>query len=280
MRTRLGFLLFARALLVGGLLASVSFADGLEPSELQTLFMEANSFFEQANEASTGDAAEAKELYRKSILRYERLLQEGGIRNGRLYYNLGNAYFLSGDLGRAVLNYRRAGRLIPNDPNLHQNLTYVRGQRIDRIEEREKTKVLKTLFFWHYDLSGKVRMILFGLFFVGLWLCAGVRLFVRRSGLVWGLVICLIVSALLFGSLTVESISHASDQSGVILAEEAVARKGPGETYQPSFKETLHPGTEFSLIEDRGDWYQIELHDGRRCWVPEESAALVRQDQV
>jgi uncharacterized protein YgiM (DUF1202 family) len=55
-----------------------------------------------------------------------------------------------------------------------------------------------------------------------------------------------------------------------------VARKGNSETYEPSFKDPLHSGTEFTLIEDRGDWYQIELADARTCWVTSKDVALVR----
>ena len=54
-----------------------------------------------------------------------------------------------------------------------------------------------------------------------------------------------------------------------------VARKGDGEGYQPSFTGPLHAGTEFALIEERGEWRHVELHDGRRCWLPEKSSELV-----
>ena len=87
-------------------------------------------------------------------------MREGGIENGKLYYNLGNVYFRMNDIGRAILNYRRAESYIPNDPNLHQNLSYARSRRLDEIEERQKTKVLRTLFFWHYDLSGWTRSLM------------------------------------------------------------------------------------------------------------------------
>ena len=47
-----------------------------------------------------------------------------------------------------------------------------------------------------------------------------------------------------------------------------IARKGDGDTYEPSFKEPLHAGAEFKLMENRGEWYQVELADGQRCWIP------------
>ena len=57
-----------------------------------------------------------------------------------------------GDLGRAILNYRRAQLLLPGDPDLLSNLEYARSRRADKIPEPEPRLLLKTLFFWHYDV--------------------------------------------------------------------------------------------------------------------------------
>jgi len=229
-------------------------AVALDISQQHVLLNEANTLFDQANTLSATDPDAAKTLYEKAILRWERIVDEGGDRNGKLYYNLGNAYFLAGDLGRAILNYRRAERYIPNDPNLHQNLSYVGNQRTDHIDEPQRKRVLKTLFFWHYDLTTKTRAMLFAAFSLLFWASAAARLFIRRTSLTMLLVFSAILGASLFSSLTVEAVVHAHDLSGVILASEVIGRKGNSETYQPSFQEPLHAGTEFSLLEDRGEW--------------------------
>ncbi len=252
-------------------------AAALDISQQHVLLNEANTFFDQANTLSATDPDAAKTLYEKAILRWERIVGEGGVRNGKLYYNLGNAYFLAGDLGRAMLNYRRAEQFIPNDPNLHQNVSYVGNQRTDRIDEPQRKRVLKTLFFWHYDLTTKTRAVFFAAVSLLFWASAAARLFIRRTSLIMLLVFSAILGAALFSSLTVEAVVHAHDQNGVILASEVTGRKGNSETYQPSFQEPLHAGTEFSLLEDRGDWCHIELRDGRECWIPRSAAELVGQ---
>ena len=45
------------------------------------------------------------------------------INNPYLFYNIGNAYLKSNDIGRAILWYERAKVLAPNDPDLNYNLT-------------------------------------------------------------------------------------------------------------------------------------------------------------
>ncbi|HIE11941.1 MAG TPA: hypothetical protein EYP63_00690, partial [Desulfotomaculum sp.] len=61
---------------------------------------------------SGADMAQANRLYEagqyaEAAVAYQALV-DAGAHDGRLYYNLGNAHYKSGDLGRAVLNYRRA----------------------------------------------------------------------------------------------------------------------------------------------------------------------------
>jgi len=228
------------------------------------------------NALSARDPEGARDLYRKAAMRFESIAREGGVRNGRLYYNIGNTYFRMGDVGRAILNYRRAEALIPNDANLRQNLTYARKRRLDRIDEKERTRVLKTLFFWHYDLASNTRLAVFAAAFGLFWVCAGVRLFVARALVNALLVLSGVLWLLFFASLVAEEVGAARNVAGVIVADEAVARKGDGETYQPSFEEPLHAGTEFVLVEARRQWYHIELADGRRCWIPRTTAELVR----
>jgi hypothetical protein len=76
--------------------------------------------------------------------------------------------------------------------------------------------------------------------------------------------------------LLAESLILKNRRPGVIVAEEVVARKGDSETYEPSFQEPLHAGTEWTLVERRGDWFHVELPDSRRCWLPADSVELVR----
>jgi tetratricopeptide (TPR) repeat protein len=251
-------------------------AETLNERQVVDLYAQAKDLFRQANELAATSPEQAEDLYRKAAMRYERIIREGGVQNGKLYYNLGNVYFRVKDLGRAILNYRRAEQYIPNDPNLKQNLDYAREKRFDQIEERQETKVLKTLFFWHYDLSTKKRVIIFSLFFILLWAFAAMRIFAQNSYLRWGIALSFIFSLLLVGSLVAEELSLRKTRPGVIISHEVVARKGNSETYEPSFKEPLHSGTEFTLIEDRGNWYQIELADARTCWIHSKDVALVR----
>jgi len=263
------------AIMLTALCAPLISAD-LDRTARVRLFTEASDLFRRANEAAAGNPAQADDLYSQAIMRYERIVREGGVQNGKLYYNIGNAYFRKGDLGRAILNYRLAERLMPNDPNLKQNLAAARRRRLDSIPEKQRTRVLKTVFFWHYDLSARIRTALFVLLFAALWVLAAVRLILNRPILTWALVVTAALSGLLAGSLVVQDVQRARHIDAVILAGEVVARKGDGETYEPSFTDPLHQGAEVGLIEERRDWRYVELADGRRCWLPAKSLGIIR----
>ena len=263
-------------LLAAGFSTPLLRAESLDEAQVADLYAQAKDFFRQANELAAVSPAQAEDLYGKAAMRYERIIREGGVQNGKLYYNLGNVYFRLKDLGRAILNYRRAEQYIPNDPNLKQNLDYAREKRLDDIEEKQETKVLKTLFFWHYDLSTQSRVIIFSVCLMLLWTAAAFRIFMQASYLRWSITVSFIFSLLLAGSLLAEELSLRNSRPGVVINSEVIARKGNSETYEPSFKDPLHSGTEFTLIEDRGDWYQIELADARTCWVTSKNVALVR----
>lgn len=253
-----------------------AYASALNREQVSGLYTQAVSMFRQANELALTSPERAKALYQKSAMRFERIVNDGGIENGKLYYNIGNAYFRMNDLGMAILNYRRAEMFTPGDANLQHNLQYARSRRLDRIEEEQKTQVLKTLFFWHYDLSPKTRFTLLSIVSALFWATAFARLFYKRPMLLKTLVFSAILAILVAGSLAVEHMSIGNTEPGVIIAPAVTARKGNSDTYEPAFKEPLHAGTEFSLVGESGNWFHIKLMDSRKCWVPKTSALLVR----
>jgi len=247
----------------------------LSAEEKRELYHQGTEYFHEAVQTDESDPAAAQELYTKALLRFERLADEGGVKNGKLFYNIGNIYFLRDDIGRAILNFRRAQQYIPHDSNLAKNLAYARSMRQDKLETKGQEKILQTLFFFHYDLGTGTRLALFGFAYVAFWTFAGMKIFTRRPFTSWGLGVALLFILLSGGSLLAESRGSTSGRSGVILAPEVTGRQGDAESYQPSFAEPLHAGTEFTLLEKRDRWWRVELEDGRTSWIPATSGELV-----
>lgn len=73
-----------------------------------------------ASAYSSGDYTTAIELF-------EAMTRDGG--SVALFYNLGNSYAQVNKSGRAILNYERALRLAPGDPDVRGNLELVRKEK-------------------------------------------------------------------------------------------------------------------------------------------------------
>ncbi len=261
-------------LLAWGLLVGTALAQGPVP-DASAVFGEANELFRQANLERATDPQRAAELYRRAALRYEQLLGELGVQSAKLHYNLANTYHQLEDIGRAILHYRRAERLDPNDANVRRNLDYARTRRQDRLERAGGGQALETLLFWHYEFSPAARVRLFA----GAWVLFWGGLLVRLWGKAWvpreallglGLAACLLLV-----SMAYEAAAEGQAVAGVVVAPDTVARQGDGPGYEPSFEDPLHSGAEFEVLEERPDWLHVELPDGRRCWLAARDLELV-----
>ncbi len=247
----------------------------LPKEQIYMLFSQANDAFRQANSIRS-NSEKAEKLYEKAILSYEKIIDQGQIKNAGLYYNLANTYFLKGDLGGAILNYRRAERLDSSDANIQKNLSFARSRRTDKVKLKTEKRVLQTLFFWHYDFSLKTKFILVCVFFGLTCISLTVTIWFGRwapatatAAVATLLTLCFLVS------LIVETNTQAARISGVITADEVIARQGDGRSYEPSFKEPLHTGTEFDLLERRSGWFHIKLADDNEAWIPDDNAELI-----
>ncbi|MCD6175553.1 MAG: hypothetical protein J7K65_07300 [Planctomycetes bacterium] len=243
--------------------------------EIRLAYIQANEAFSTANKISD-DSDPAHAFYRQAIVGYEKIIQTGGVHNARLYYNLANSYLLTDDLGRAILNYRRAQRLDSSNPDIHKNLSFARSKRIDQFTVPTQEKILERLFFWHYDFSIKIRFLIGGicLSILCIWLILGAWIVKWPATIP----VCSIMMLLLIGmiaSVAIEQHTWSTHHSGVIVAEAVIARQGDSDNYPESFSEPLHTGVEFEVIEQRPDWLYIKLSSDQDTWIPACSVELI-----
>lgn len=241
--------------------------------EQVALFDRGLQAFDRGAQVRQSNPVEAREAFRESAAAFQSLVN-AGIRNGKLYYNLGNAYLLGGQLGEAILNYRRAERLIPRDPRLAENLRYARSLCPDQIPASGRRAFLATLFFWHGNTSTRARFAAAIGAYVLFWLLLVIYVLTRRKFWLSGALPALLVWVALGISVGIDLYGDES-RAGVLLADEVTVRKGNGEGFEPQFEQKLHAGVEFTILEQRGDWLWIELADGKSGWVKAAEAGLI-----
>ncbi|VGO22367.1 SH3 domain-containing protein [Pontiella sulfatireligans] len=233
--------------------------------QLQTL-EKANGMFRAATNSA---------MYAEAARQFEYLVTEEGVRNEQLFYTLGNNWFMAGDVGRAILNYRRAEQYLPNNADLKHNLSSALELRTDLIPEKEPHPLAAKLLGWHFKSSTALRWWLFAfvwMLFWGAWLWAR-HSTKKEAGIT--LAVTAVLSVVLLASLLTEYIQEKKATPGVITANEVLARKGDGDMYAPAFLEPLHSGSEFQTLEVRGPWRHIRLADGQTCWISSAAAESV-----
>ena len=247
----------------------------------QAVLRQALVDFDAAVAAKDRGGAEAQRRYRQALAGFQSLA-DSGVRSGGLYYNLGNTQLRLGDVGKAVVYYRRALRLAPADERIAQNLDAARKLCRVQIRTPAASEFMQTLLFWHFgtSLAGRVKVALIA--YVLFWALLLVRLFAFRGspGLTWTIrtvaVVVLVVGASVAWDIAVEQ--HRLE--GVIVADDVVLRKGNGEYYEPMLEQNLSGGVEFRLLETRQDvqgasWYQVELLDGKKGWLRADQAEVI-----
>jgi hypothetical protein len=223
------------------------------PADPAEQFVAANGAYEEA------DYSRAIESYRDVVT--------AGIQDGRLYFNLGNAYLRNGELGRAIASYRRARVLRPRDQDLRANQSFARGSIKDAIEPPEPSAVVSTLLFWYYALSPNELALLVLLVNLLFWSSALVRVFRPDSEVLrWTSIVLLILLIFTAGPLFARR--WLSPSVAVVLPQEIDAFTGPSLDSVVRFK--LHAGTEVRVRDDREGWVRIALPDHQQGWVEAE----------
>jgi len=230
--------------------------------------------FDEGQRLRTDQPDHARQLYRSAAQRLESIAA-GGVSNGYLEYNIGNCYLQAGDIGRAILHYRRAERLIPRDALLADNLAFARSRCLLNIPPTRGASVLRGAFFWHYETSAGGRATMAVVAYVLFWLVLAVRAAIPRRALLVAAAISGVVAATCGGSYAAQNWLDRNVTEAVVVSSDVAVYKGPATTYQRQFEQPLQPGVEVVVGERRGGWFNIELADGKRGWIVSDAVETV-----
>jgi hypothetical protein len=205
--------------------------------------------------------------YATAVSAYESI-DRGGLVSSDLYFNLGNAYFRQGNLGRAIWAFERAAALDPDDDDVRYNLAQARKavarHTLDKIEGADREPVwIRVVGF----LSPSTETWLF----VGIYLAFFAVLLIRRRasedarGALGAGAAILGMAALLSGGLLVGRAALDRVPFGVVLPDAVAVKEGADVNYKTSFQ--LHAGLRVRLLDRDQDWLRIRLANGLEGWV-------------
>lgn len=213
---------------------------------------------------------EAK-AYPEARAAFEKVLS-AGVRNGKLFYNMGNTCLKMGDIGPALLYYERALALIPNDPDLRFNLTYARSLLKDETEGTA-SPVVEVLFFWK-DMFRVATLQWAGIIVhATFWLFLGLYRFFRKSALLHLCYGMLMLSVLILGTTGWRLYEHAFRPQAVILPHSVAVRSGQASESTELF--ILHAGTKVAVKKQTNGFLKIRFSEDKIGWIPESVAGII-----
>jgi len=217
---------------------------------------------------NNADTEYQKGNYQQAIRDYEEILKNG--ESAEIYFNLGNAYYRTDNITKAVLNYERARLLSPGDDDINFNLQFARSKTIDKITPQSEmffvTWYKSLVNFTSVDNWAKtgILCIVMALLLVLLYLF-GPQLMLRKIGFFGGLAFFVIF--LLSNLFAFQQKQALDNRTGAIIISPSVnIKKTPAKNSADQF--VLHEGTRVDII-DKGmtDWRCICVGDGREGWI-------------
>lgn len=217
-----------------------------------------------------GNAAYQEGDFAAAVEAYEAVL-ESGYRSAGLEYNLANAYFKSGELGRAILHWERAARLAPGDQDIQANLDLARSLTVDAVEPLPRFWLSSVVDWWIGLLpAGWLRAIV-ALGWIALSSGVVLRILARSA---WapsvgrGLVVTGTLLVLLFApAMLMRETGVGMPDEGIILADAVQVRSAPSADDDLTLFE-IHEGTKVRIDQRTGEWLEVVLEDGKVGWVP------------
>jgi hypothetical protein len=187
--------------------------------------------------------------FSKTIEIYESLVQVEKVNNPYVYYNLSNAYYRNGELGKAILNIEKALKLAPRNKEIRSNAQY-----LHYISGHIKQKRLYNIFTQYFSLNEIT--ILFSVVLILFIIILSLSI-MRPNLILRKFIISSIVILIFFAFLLVlKGCEGFSSKKAVILSVSSI-RSGPSENNVELF--TIPEGKIISVIAKNGNWSNIRV---------------------
>ncbi|MCD4828868.1 MAG: SH3 domain-containing protein [Candidatus Cloacimonetes bacterium] len=211
--------------------------------------------------------------YREALGRYLEI-EDRGVIDADLFYNIANTYYRRHQLGRAVLYYKRALAANPAHEHALRNLSLIAGelgsQSAPPAPADADYLATRLRDFYEWLPLHTLALLMTGLLLL---IVALAHLLIHAPRgrdrtvpvfALWLLVVILLGMGLL-------SWRRASDWSHQAFDEQvrtwtALARTAPNPSAEVRFR--LHQGQPVALIATSGSWGRVMLPDGRKGWLP------------
>lgn len=231
-------------------------------SEVMAPEATADQLWDKANTAYiNGDFHAAADVYEQILAR--------GYSSMKLYYNLANAYFKEGRLGKSILFYKRALRLAPGNDDIRYNLHVAEIRTKDNIEDipeffmavwlRDMRHLMSCTAWSMVSLGALASMLALFLLYL-----LAQRLSLRKAGF-YGTLAATTLFALTTWFAVGERHEMLDDAHAVVMAASTSVKSSPDKSATDLF--VLHEGTTVQITNRLEGWCEVVIADGKKGWL-------------
>jgi tetratricopeptide (TPR) repeat protein len=223
-----------------------------------------------------GNDAYLRGDYPAAVAAYEQLDRQQVV-SAELVFNLGDAYYRQGQLGRAIWCWERALALDPDHEDARYNLAQARKLEDTRVHDKIEGAEREPIWIRAVSqLGAATELWLFVGFYLAFFIALALRLRARRQadpdgregghGSGWtALAAILGTAAALAGLLLIGRVAMERMPSGIVLADQSDVKEGADPNYKTTFQ--VHAGLRVRLLDRDQDWVRIRLANGLEGWV-------------
>lgn len=231
-----------------------------------------------ASLAERADSAYSKEEYKSAIELYNQSIAEEGV-SSVIYYNLGNAHYRAGHLGKAIINYERSLKLDPANKDAQANLEFVNRNIEDKPEDDSSflTNVHKSIM----SMQGANAWAWTALIcFILLLASIAVYIFttditVRKTGFFGGIVMIVVTIYAIVIAAESASIASTHDTAVVIVPTTHLSSAPRSPKSKTEKVVPIHEGTKIEIVDsvatpddpESPKWYDVKINNSTRAWL-------------
>jgi tetratricopeptide (TPR) repeat protein len=216
----------------------------------------------------SGTAEYNKANYSKAINFYQKFLASG-LESAQALYNLGNCYYRTNEIPKAILYYEKAEKLTPADPDIHYNLQLANQKIIDKSTSDTPVFIYSDWKKFENNFTEKqwalicISILCLSLLFFALYLSFS-RILVKQLFFWSGFtMVFLFLFAFFIANQQYDTLN--SHDTAIVMSSSITVKGAPEENATQLF--VLHEGTKVWIVKNEGEWTEIKLSNGNQGWL-------------
>ncbi|MDD4956222.1 MAG: tetratricopeptide repeat protein [Candidatus Omnitrophica bacterium] len=223
------------------------------------LFSSANDKYEQAD-------------WSGAIAGYEKILSSGK-KSPNIYYNLAGAYFKSGNLGKAILNYERALALDPRDADIRANYRFARSDIKAKVVPEKGVWNWTPLRVYERTLSVDQMTIVASVSMIVILVLLAIGVTGRMVTRYHRTILICFSIILVFNVFLAWHKAVNERTSAIVMVPAVEALYGPFDSATKFF--TLNEGMKVNIINSKDGWVRARRSDGKSAWIKDSAVERV-----